>query len=92
MQLLLPAAVDFAKLAVSIAFRMDFEVLHPQQVQGDADAFELLVDVSYVGLWPRARRSVASTEEPALQSRVVQLFRERPAQTCQPSPLGVRRH
>ena len=86
-----PLAVDLAELAVAVAVRMDLGVLLPEELQGDAVALELAVDVRAVGPDPVLRRGGA-TEQPRIERRVVQFRRQRPTQPSLGRPLQIQRN
>ena len=67
---------------------MDLEVLLPEQLQRHAVALELAVDVGALRPGPVADRGGAA-EQPAIQRRVVQLVRQRPAQPTLRRPLQI---
>ncbi len=91
-ELLGPAPVDLAELAVAIARRVGLQVLDPQQVQGHALALELTMDVRRVGLRPRTGRRARAAQNLRLQRRLVQCLGQWPAQAGFPRPLQVQRH
>jgi hypothetical protein len=86
-----PAAVDLAELAVAVAVLVDPAVLLPQKVQRHARPLQLLMDPHQVGRRPLPPRR-GQHEQPRLQSGVVQLRRERPAEPGPPRPAHVLRH
>ena len=74
-----PLLVDRTELGAAIALRMDLGVLLPEELQRDAVALELAVDVRAVRPDPVVRRGRAA-EQLGLEHRVVQLGRQRPAE------------
>ena len=86
-----PLPVDLAELRAAVAVRMDLGVLLPEQLQRDAVALELPVDVRAVGPDPVVHRGLAP-EQAGLERRVVQLGRQRPAQPLLDRPLKIQRH
>ena len=69
---------------------MDLGVLLPEELQRDAVALQLAVDVRAVGPDPVVRRGGA-TEQPRLEHRIVQLRGQRPAQPSLRRPLQIQR-
>jgi hypothetical protein len=80
-----PPLVVPAELGVPVAVRMLPEVLDVEQLQGDADAVELSVDVREVRqrTLPRLRRAV----QPRFELRVAERLDLRPAQPRLPGPV-----
>ena len=66
-------------------------VFLPEQLQGDAVALELAVDVRAVGPGSASRRRGAG-KQPGLKGRVVQLGRQRPAEPAAHRPLQIARN
>ena len=86
-----PLPVDLTELGVAVAGRMDLEVLLPEELQGDAVAPEFAVDVRTVGAGPIVHRRAAG-KQPSRQPRVVELWRQRPAEAAARRPLQVAGH
>ena len=83
-----PLPVDLAELGAAVAVRMDLRVLLPQQLQRDAVALELAVDVRAVGPDPVVHRRGA-WKQSSLERRVVQIGRQRPAEPTLRRPLQI---
>ena len=83
-----PLPVDLAEVATAVAVRMDLGVLLPQQLQRDAVALELAVDIRAVGPDPVVHRRGAR-KQPGLKRRVVQLGRQRPDEPALRRPLQI---
>ena len=69
---------------------MDLDVLLPQELQRDAVALALAVDVRAVGPGSVAHRR-GPGEQPGLEGGVVELGRQRPAHPAPDRPLQVER-
>ena len=87
-----PLPVDPAELRVAVAVGMDPGVLLPEELQRDAVALQLAVDVRAVGPDPVPHRGGAG-EQPAFERRVVQVGRQRPAEPAfrRPPQIAVDR-
>ena len=86
-----PLLVDRTELGAAIALRMDLGVLLPEELQRDAVALELAVDVRAVRPDPVVRRGRAA-EQLGLEHRVVQLGRQRPAEPALRRLLQIARN
>ena len=86
-----PLPVDLAELRVAVAVRMDLGVLLPEQLQGDAVALELAVDVRAVGPGSTSCRRGAA-KQPGLERCVVQLGRQLPAEPALGCLLQITRN
>jgi hypothetical protein len=88
-----PVVVVPAELAVTIPGGLLRQVLEVQPLQGDARAFELLVNPRHVRHRSRDTDEFAHPpEQPRLQLRVVEVGGERPCQCRALSPAAVLRH
>ena len=83
-----PLVVDLAELRVAVAVGMDLEVLLPEQLQRDAIALALAVDVRAVGPRPVLHRRGAA-KQTSIERRVVQLSRQRPDEPALRRPLQI---
>ena len=86
-----PLPVDLEELGAAVAARMNLGVLLPEELQGDAVALELAVDVRAVGPGSASRRRGAG-KQPGLERRVVQLGRQRPAESALSRPPQIAIH
>ena len=80
--------VDLAEPGAPVAVRVHPRVLFPEQLQRDAVALELAVDMRTVGPNPVAQRRGAGVQ-PGLERGIVEFDRQRPAQAVPSRPLQI---
>ena len=92
LQFLGPTPVDLTELAVGISLWIRFSVLFPQQVQGDSNTLQLLVDPFYIRSHPFPGARSRAGKQPRFKRCLVQVFGQRPFQSGLLGPSQVVRN
>ena len=92
LQFLGPPPVDHTELAVGISLWIRFPVLFPEQVEGDSNTLQLLVDPLDIWNHPFPGARSRAGKQPRFKRGLVQFLRQRPFQPCTCRPSDVLRN